>query len=106
MDLVFSIPSYLLISLPNAWIEYLPLILYFSKYSLNFLNNDVINNPNVVYLNYYQRNKEKILERRKEYVKNNYEKVLEQNRKYYNKEYFRNYYHKKKPVEVPSTQST
>ena len=69
-------------------------------------NNDVINNPNIVYLNYYQRNKEKILERRKEYVKNNYEKVLEQNRKYYNKEYFRNYYHKKKPVEVSSTQST
>jgi hypothetical protein len=69
-------------------------------------NNEVINNndnPKIIYLNYYQRNKEKILERRKEYVKNNYEKVLEQNKKYYNKEYFRNYYHKKKAVEVPST---
>ena len=43
-------------------------------------NDEVINNPNVVYLNYYQRNKEKILARRKEYVKNNYEKVLEQNK--------------------------
>jgi hypothetical protein len=39
-------------------------------------NDEAINNPNVVYLNYYQRNKEKILARRKEYVKNNYEKVL------------------------------
>lgn len=66
-------------------------------------NDEVINNPNVVYLNYYQRNKEKILLRRKEYVKNNYEKVLEQNKKYYNKDYFREYYHKKKAVEVPST---
>jgi hypothetical protein len=79
---------------------------YFILILMEKQNNDVINNPNVVYLNYYQRNKEKILERRKEYVKNNYEKVLEQNRKYYNKEYFRNYYHKKKPVEVHSTQST
>lgn len=68
-------------------------------------NNEVINNndnPNIVYLNYYQRNKEKILERRKEYVKNNYEKVLEQNKKYYNKEYFREYYHRKIKVELPS----
>ena len=65
-------------------------------------NNEINNNPNVVYLNYYQRNKEKILARRKEYVKNNYEKVLEQNKKYYNKEYFREYYHKKKAVEIPS----
>jgi hypothetical protein len=64
--------------------------------------DEVINNPNIVYLNYYQRNKEKILARRKEYVKNNYEKVLEQNRKYYNKDYFREYYHKKKAIEIPS----
>ena len=33
-------------------------------------NDEVINNTNIVYLNYYQRNKEKILARRKEYVKN------------------------------------
>ncbi len=43
-------------------------------------NDEVINNTNVVYLNYYQRNKEKISARRKEYVKNNYEKVLEKNK--------------------------
>ena len=61
-----------------------------------------INNPNIVYMNYYQRNKEKILARRKEYVKNNYEKVLEQNKKYYNKDYFREYYHKKKAVVIPT----
>jgi hypothetical protein len=65
--------------------------------------NNKNNNPNVVYLNYYQRNKEKILARRKEYVKNNYEKVLEQNKKYYNKDYFREYYHRKIKVELPST---
>ena len=64
--------------------------------------NNKNNNPHVVYLNYYQRNKEKILARRKEYVKNNYEKVLEQNKKYYNKEYFREYYHRKIKVEIPS----
>lgn len=57
---------------------------------------------NIVYLNYYERNKEKILARRKEYVKNNYEKVLAQNKKYYNKEYFQQYYHRRKAVEVPS----
>jgi hypothetical protein len=66
-------------------------------------NQDIqtTNEPNVVYMNYYERNKEKILARRKEYVKENYEKVLEQNKKYYNKEYFRQYYHRKKAVEVP-----
>ena len=52
-------------------------------------NDEVINNPNIVYLNYFQRNHEKILARRKEYVKNNYEKVLGRNRKYYNKDFFR-----------------
>lgn len=59
---------------------------------------------NVVYLNYYQRNKEKILERRKKYVAENYEKVLENNKKYYNKDYFREYYHKTKPVIIKATE--
>ena len=58
------------------------------------------NNYSIVYLNYYQRNKEKILARRKEYVKNNFEKVLENNRKYYNKEHFREYYHRTKAVNI------
>jgi len=53
---------------------------------------------NIVYLNYYQRNKDKILERRKEYVKNNPDKIKENNKKHYNKDYFREYYHKKKAV--------
>jgi hypothetical protein len=56
------------------------------------------NEQEVLYLNYYERNKEKIKNRRKEYVKNNYQKVLENNRKYYNKDYFREYYHRKKAV--------
>ena len=49
-------------------------------------NQDIqtTNESNIVYMNYYEGNKEKILARRKEYVKNNYEKVLEQNKKYYN----------------------
>jgi len=63
-------------------------------------DNQINNESNVVLMNYYERNKEKILARRKEYVKNNYEKVLEQNKKYYNKEYFRLYYHRKKAVAV------
>lgn len=60
--------------------------------------NKTSTEPTVVYLNYYQRNKEKILARRKQYVKENYEKILENNKKYYNKDYFREYYHRKKPV--------
>ncbi len=34
-------------------------------------NQDIqtTNEPNIVYMNYYERNKEKILARRKEYVK-------------------------------------
>ena len=55
---------------------------------------------NIVYLNYYQRNKDKILERRKEYVKNNPDKIKENNKKHYNKDYFREYYHKKKAVVI------
>ena len=55
---------------------------------------------NIIYLNYYQRNKDKILERRKEYVKNNPDKIKENNKKHYNKDYFREYYHKKKAVVI------
>ena len=54
-------------------------------------------------LNYYQRNKEKILERQKKYNKEHQAACIERNKKYYNKEYFRNYYHKTKVVDVSST---
>jgi hypothetical protein len=67
-------------------------------------NNDtLINKPQtqLLELNYYQRNKEKIKARRAEYVKNNPDKIKEANKRNYNKQYFKEYYHKKKLVEVP-----
>lgn len=67
---------------------------------MNDIENIPSTNETIVYLNYYQRNKEKILARRKIYVAENYEKVLENNKKYYNKDYFRDYYHKTKPVVI------
>ncbi len=54
-------------------------------------------------LNYYQRNKEKILERQKKYNKEHQQECIERNKKYYNNDYFRGYYHKKKVVDIPST---
>ena len=54
-------------------------------------------------LNYYQRNKEKILERQKKYNKEHQTACIERNKKYYNKDYFRDYYHKKKVVDIPTT---
>ena len=56
-------------------------------------------------LNYYQRNKAKILERQKKYNKEHQQECIERNKKYYNKEYFRNYYHKTKVVDVSSTKN-
>ena len=53
-------------------------------------------------LNYYERNKTKILERQKKYNKEHQQECIERNKKYYNKEYFKEYYHKKKIVELPS----
>jgi hypothetical protein len=44
-------------------------------------------------LSYYERNKEKLLNKQKEYNKLNYAKNTERNKKYYNKEYYRLYYH-------------
>jgi len=49
-------------------------------------------------LNYYQRNKAKILERQKKYNKEHQQECIERNKKYYNKEYFKEYYHRKKLV--------
>lgn len=72
----------------------------FSNIDMNDIENIPSTNETIVYLNYYQRNKEKILARRKIYVAENYEKVLENNKKYYNKDYFRDYYHKTKPVVI------
>jgi hypothetical protein len=54
-------------------------------------------------LNYYQRNKAKILERQKKYNKEHQQECIERNKKYYNKEYFRNYYHRTKVVDTSST---
>jgi hypothetical protein len=54
-------------------------------------------------LNYYQRNKDKILERQKKYNKEHQQECIERNKKYYNKEYFRNYYHRTKVVDTSST---
>ena len=47
-------------------------------------------------LNYYERNKTKILERQKKYNKEHQQECIERNKKYYNKEYFKEYYHRKK----------
>lgn len=48
-------------------------------------------------LNYYQRNKTKILERQKKYNKEQHQQeCIDRNKKYYNKDYFREYYHKKR----------
>ena len=54
-------------------------------------------------LNYYQRNKDKILERQKKYNKEHQQECIERNKKYYNKEYFRTYYHRTKVVDTSST---
>ncbi len=54
-------------------------------------------------LNYYQRNKEKILEQQKKYNKEHQKECIERNKKYYNKDYFREYYHKLKVVDTSST---
>ena len=54
-------------------------------------------------LNYYQRNKTKILERQKKYNKEHQQECIERNKKYYNKEYFRNYYHRTKVIDTSST---
>ena len=54
-------------------------------------------------LNYYQRNNEKILERQKKYNIEHLQECIERNKKYYNKDYFREYYHKKKVVDIPTT---
>jgi hypothetical protein len=54
-------------------------------------------------LNYYQRNKTKILERQKKYNKEHQQECIDRNKKYYNKDYFREYYHKKKVVELSTT---
>ena len=51
-------------------------------------------------LNYYQRNKAKVLERQKKYNKEHQQECMERNKKYYNKDYYRNYYHRKKIVDV------
>ena len=58
-----------------------------------------------IQLNYYQRNKEKILERQKIYNKEHQKECVERNKKYYNKDYFREYYHRKKevkPIQISS----
>jgi hypothetical protein len=44
-------------------------------------------------LSYYERNKEKLLTKQKEYKKLHYAENTERNKKYYNKEYYRLYYH-------------
>ena len=54
-------------------------------------------------LNYYQRNKTKILERQKKYNKEHQQECIERNKKYYNKEYFRNYCHRTKVIDTSST---
>ena len=65
--------------------------------------------PSLIYimenqgLNYYQRNKTKILERQKKYNKEHQQECIDRNKKYYNKDYFREYYHKKKVVELSTT---
>ena len=44
-------------------------------------------------LTYYERNKERLLNKQKEYIKLHYAENTERNKKYYNKEYYRLYYH-------------
>ena len=44
---------------------------------------------------YYLNNKEKIINRQKEYNKIHKDECVERNKKYYNKEYYRLYYHRK-----------
>ena len=65
--------------------------------------------PSLIYimenqgLNYYERNKTKILERQKKYNKEHQQECIDRNKKYYNKDYFREYYHKRKVVDLSTT---
>ena len=45
---------------------------------------------------YYQKNRERLLAKQREYNNEHMTQHLERNKKYYNKEYFRLYYHRKK----------
>lgn len=58
-------------------------------------NTTEVNNTSDVKLSYYQRNRERLLERQKIYNKEHQKEHIERNKKYYNKEYFRLYYHSK-----------
>jgi hypothetical protein len=56
---------------------------------------------------YYLDNKEKIINKQKEYNKIHHDECVERNKKYYNKEYYRLYYHRKlSPKLNTSTSST
>lgn len=46
-----------------------------------------------VKLSYYERNREYLLNKQKEYNRLHYKENTERNKKYYNKEYYRLYYH-------------
>ena len=46
-----------------------------------------------IQLSYYERNKERLLNKQKEYNKLHYAENTERNKKYYNKEYYRLYYY-------------
>lgn len=46
-------------------------------------------------LSYYERNKDQVLAKQKEYNKLHQKECIERNKKYYDKEYYRLYYHRK-----------
>ncbi len=48
----------------------------------------------LIKLSYYEKNKERMLTKQKIYNKLHQQECIDRNKKYYDKEYYRQYYHK------------